>query len=479
MTAIEDGNDSGLWKWFLPALLGATLASKLLLAWLFPAFLTGDDLEIVETAAKYAVGLDYQPWGLRSLFHPLLLAFPVVKAGAMLGLSSPRWITFFASVPTALFSTLGVFLVHALARRWGWPEATARTAAFLYAAHYLNLGFGSTPFPRPISTCLLLAAFVLLSAARGGPAFALGAGLLAAAAFAVRWSEAVVLLPLAGFLLWKRRRAGDLLALGAGFAAGVLLFVGLFDALTWGRPFASLLEFWRIMHSEGLAASKAEPWYWYGKRVLHWAGPLVLLLLFPSARDRRVRAPLAIAAAILALMSLSPLKSIRFTQASIPFLCLAAALGWEMVHAFTGWRRTLAATALAVAVPFGLERTLNLLNDKSESAIEAAEFLHALNPPVRVVVLEQMWAYGEKLTLGNAVAIGDLAPKRPLAPESVAAVLGGADAAAFYDLDVGPEVSRLLTERDFAPCAYFKRRASLAVTVYMPAGRPCPPAPAL
>ena len=464
--------------WFLPALLAVSAALKLFFAWHFPAFLTGDDLEIVETAAKYAVGLDYQPWGLRSLFHPLLLAFPFVKAGAVLGFSSPREITFLACLPTVLFSTLAVGLVHRLARRWGWPEATARAAAFLYAVHFLNLGFGSTPYPRPISTCLLLAGFVLVSEPSAGKAAALLAGLLASAAFAVRWSEVVVALPFAAFLLYRRRRASDLLLLGAGFAAGALLFIGLLDAVTWGKPFGSLVEFWRIMHAEGLASSKAEPWYWYGKRALHWAGPLVLLLLLPAARDRRIRAPLAIAAAILALMSLSPLKSLRFTQASIPFLCLAAALGWERLRVSPGWRRVLAASALVIAVPLGLERTLSLLNDKSQSAIDAAGFLHALTPPARTVALEQMWAYGEKLYLGDTVAIHDLVPKRPLAPEPVAAALEGAEAAALYDLDVGPDVTRLLAERGFTRCTHFQRHAAPAVTVYVPSSRPCPAVPA-
>jgi len=464
--------ESGGWKWFLPALLASSLAARLALAWLFPAFLTGDDLEIVETAAKYAVGLDYQPWGLRSLFHPLLLAAPWVKAGALLAFSSPRWITFFASAPTALFSTIGIWLVYELARRWHWPEATARAAAFLYALHFLSLGFGSTPYPRPISTCLLLTAFVLTSGPSAGRAQAFLAGLLAAAAFAVRWSEVVVTLPLAGYLLTRRRRAPDLVALGAGFCAGVLVFVGLLDAVTWGKPFASLLEFWRIMHGEGLAASKAEPWYWYGKRILHWAGPLVLLLLVPAARDRRIRAPLGIAAAILILMSLSPLKSIRFTQAAIPFLVLAAAIGWERLHASLGGRRALAAAALALAVPIGLERTWNLLGDKSQSAIEAAQFLHGLSPPVRTVALEQMWAYGEKLYLGNAVTIHDLVPKRPLSPPPVAAAL--ADAVALYDLDVDPEIARLLAGRGFRPCARFRKNASLAVTVFVAEEWPCP-----
>lgn len=460
-------------RWFLPALIGTTAGVKLLFAGFFPAFLTGDDLEIVETAAKYAAGLDYQPWVLRSLFHPLLLAYPFVRAGAGAGLGDPGWIAFFAALPTILFSTLAVLLVFRLARSWGWPEGTARAAAFLYAFHWLCLGFGSTQYPRPISTCLLLGAFLLVARPPRDGRRAFLAGALVAAAFAVRWSEVVALVPLLAWCAWRQRSVRSLVAIVAGFAVGVLLFVGLFDLLTWGAPFASLRAFWRIMHEEGLASAKPDPWYWYGKRILHWAGPLSLLLLLPALRDRRVRGPLAIAVMILALMSLSPLKSVRFTQACMPFLALAAALGWERLREAPGWRRTLAAAALVVAVPLGLERTLTLLRDKSQSALKAAQFLHGLAPPVRAVVLEQMWAYGEKLYLGSAVSIRDVYPKRPLPPGAVETALEGADAVALYERDVSPNLARLLAGRGFNPCARFQANASLAVAVYLPPDRPC------
>jgi hypothetical protein len=461
------------WRWFLPALLGSTALLKLFLAWRFPAFLTGDDLEIVETAAKHAVGLDYQPWELRSLFHPLLLAFPFVKAGALAGVADPRWITVLAALPTVLFSTIAVVLVLELARSWGWPEATARAGAFLYAFHWLCLGFGSTPYPRPISTCFLLAAFLVAERVAGRPWRAWPAGVLVAAAFAVRWSELVVLVPLLAWCWWRQRSARSLMAILAGFGAGVLLFVGLFDALTWGAPFASLRAFWRIMHGEGLVMLRPDPWYWYLKRILHWAGPLPVLLILPALRDRRLLAPAGILLATLGLMSVSPSKNVRYMQACVPFLALATALGWERLHQAPGWRRALAAGALVVAVPLGLERTLTLLRDKSQSALEAAQFLHDLAPPVRTVVLEQTWAFGEKLYLGNAVAIRDVYPKRPLPLPPVEAALDGTDAVALYERDVSPDLARLLAGRGFAPCARFQANASLAVAVYLRPDRPC------
>src|SRR5262245_53522975 len=166
---------------FVGALALATALLKLGFAWRYPAFLGGDDLEIVEAAARIAVGLDYSPWPIRSLFHPWGLVLPVVGAGGVLGLRGPHWLTFLSCVPTILFSTLSVFLVYRIASHLGLSKAGARAAAFLFAFSWLPLTYGATPYPRPISTCLLLGAFLLVQRSERsgrGEAFA---GILAAA----------------------------------------------------------------------------------------------------------------------------------------------------------------------------------------------------------------------------------------------------------------------------------------------------------
>jgi hypothetical protein len=454
-------------------LCGSTFLLKLFLAWRFPAFLTGDDLEIVETAAKYAIGLDYQPWAIRSLFHPLLLAFPFVKAGALAGWTDPRSITFFAALPNAIFSTAGIFLLNRLARELAWSDGAARTASFLYAFHWLPLAYGATQFPRPISSVLLLAGFLLVARSRGDWKAPALAGALAACAFAVRWSEGLMLAPLAAFAWWKTRRLAALAAMAGGFLGGTLLAVGLFDALTWGAPFASLLAIVSTFPDPNYGGFHPRPWHWYGWSAFRWLGPVYPLLILAAWRDRRARLALAIALCAVGIFSLSPLKELRYLQICIPFLALAAALGWERLHGAPGWRRALAALALVAAAAWGLERTLTLLGGKSQSAVDAAQYLSGLVPPVRTVVLEQQWAYGEKLYLGNAVAIRDLRPTRPLPFPPVEAALAGADALAFYERDVSPELASFLAQRGFAGCARFQANASLAVAVYLPPDRPC------
>jgi hypothetical protein len=180
------------------------MAAKLGFAWRFDGYGTGDDLEIVETAAKYGAGLDYQPWNLRCLFHPLVLTWPFLRIGVLLGASDPAVLSWLGAIPTVLFSTLGIFLLYRLALAWQWPEDTALAAAFLYAVHWLPLGYGSTLFPRPISTTFLLGAFLLASRKHPGAVRAAAAG---PGGRGVRpaLGEGAALLPLVAWIWWRDR----------------------------------------------------------------------------------------------------------------------------------------------------------------------------------------------------------------------------------------------------------------------------------
>src|SRR5712692_4027938 len=219
---------------------------------------------------------------------------------------------------------------------------------------------------------------------------------------AVRWSEATMLLPLMAFTLGRTRRARPALAVLAGFAAGFLVWAGFLDAWTWGRPFASLVEFIRLARDPNLGGFHPRPAFWYASMALQWAGPVLLFLAAWSWPDRRARTPLAIALAAVILLSLSPVKQMRYLQIAIPFLALSAALGWDRLRQGAWSGRRLATAALLLYPPLELERTLHLLRGKSEAALAASRAIAELRPPARRVALEQMWAYGEKLYLGNA-----------------------------------------------------------------------------
>lgn len=454
-------------EFLLFLLLAATLAAKLLFAWRFDGYGTGDDLEIVESAAKYAAGLDYQPWNLRCLFHPLVLTWPVLRAGVLAGARDPAVLSWLAALPTVLFSTLGILLLYRLAIAWGFAARTALAAALLYAVHWLPFGYGATQFPRPIATALLLGAVLAVTrrpvcAARAGMA-----GVLIAAAFAVRWSEGAMFLPLAAWIWWREKDTRALIGLAAGFGLGALLFVGLTDTLTWGAPFSSLKAYWEEMSTVPPNPLTDGPWYEYLKAILRWGGPLYLLLLWLGRRDPRIRLPLFFFAVLVAVFSCLRFKQWRYMQAVIPFLALAAAVGWERLRVSGTAGRRLAAAALVIAVPLGAERTLSLLRDKSQSGVAASRAISSLTPRPRIVALEQEWAYGGRLWLGNGIEIRDLAPARPLDPAIVQKAAGSADVLALYALDSSPALVRAIAAMGFREKARFQRDADKEVILYV------------
>jgi len=115
-----------------------------------------------------------------------------------------------------------VVLVYLLAHRWLDTLAGARVASALYAFHWLPLGFGSTVYPRPTSTCCVLLGALLLSSRGKGPLRGCAAGGLLSLAFAMRYSEIVFALPML-VLGWvgsgeQRVRLGRCAGLLAGLA---------------------------------------------------------------------------------------------------------------------------------------------------------------------------------------------------------------------------------------------------------------------
>jgi GPI mannosyltransferase 3 len=452
----------------LAAILAGTAAAKAALALSFRGYLTGDDLEVVQTAAKYAAGVNYSPWVLRCLFHPLVLVWPVMKLGVLPGASDPAVLDMLAAVPTLLFSTASVALVAVLARRWSWPVGTSLAAAFLYGMAWLPLAYGASPYPRPISTAMLLGAFVLATAAspRRALVACFAAGGLAGAAFAVRWSEGVVFLPLLAWTSWRFRDWRRCAALAAGFAAAACLCAGLVDWLTWGKPFASLFAFVRIMWLETpdarLAPREGFGWYFYS--IFRWLGPILLLLILYGVRNRRGRVTLVLGTGIVVLMSCFAHKESRYLQAAVPFLGMAAAAGWERLRE-RRWHG-LAAAALVVCVPYGIERAAATLGDRVASGLAAARYIRAMRPPPRVLALEQTWAYGEHLWLGNQVEIREIEYNKPFRRGAIRRDAVGADVVGVYAQHLDPASLRELAALGFRPLVSFPRGKSFECSLF-------------
>jgi hypothetical protein len=384
----------------------AVAALQLWLAHRYFGFLTGDDLEIISEAFRVATGYRYQAWNVRNEFIPQWVVAPPIWIAAKLGVHDVATLIVIATLPFIAAYIATIWLVHRLALRWSGNDTTALAAAVLYALHWIPLAFGSTVYPRTIATLCIVGAALLVDE------HGFIAGLLAGIAFADRFSEIVFLVPL---LLIGRRR----LALLAGAAVSIALTAGVHDWIVWGAPFSSLRNFARLTIAEPDFASriKYQSPAWYFETLPRWCALTLLPLLWCARRDWR---PFAFIVVPLIALSLIRHKELRYLQGMIPFLAIAAAIGFTMIA-----NRKFAIALLAISI-FWDGYGIKALAKKSMPAVMAARAI-AANPNIRTVAVSQIWAYGGWLYFGDRHLIELETPPKTLDVK--------ADAVAVYETD--------------------------------------------
>ena len=486
----------------LTAIIAVVSAAQLWLAWRYYGFLTGDDVEVLSEAFRRARGLAYTPWDIRNLFVPDVIVSPVVwlSRGA-----ATRTTIFLTSLPFIALSSLTIWLVYRLALRW-CDERAAIVATLLFATHWIPLSFGSTVYPRTLAAACVVAAALIVDR------WPFAAGMLIGVAFADRFSEIVFLAPVL-LLLTKHRQeclchigrsqecpvhapadvaqtpvgvAQTLLSVPLmqalkvmlGVIVAITLTVGIYDWLTWGTPFSSAIKFAHLTLVEPDFASRVKyqaPW-WYLANIVRWCSPALLPLLWYARRSR------AMWFLVIPLIAFSAIrhKELRYLQVVIPFLCIAAALGTrascpqdlagaERIPQRAGRfgfaqrrlsRSQVACALVAISILWDLHG-LRYLARKSQPSVMAAQWM-ASNPSIRSIAASQFWSYGDKLYLGDRMAMSDVGTP----PEKLSEV--NADAVALYetDLDV-PSRLDALRANGYAPVRTFRDGAARAVVVFM------------
>jgi hypothetical protein len=443
----------------LAVIIAATAAAQLWLAWRYYGFLTGDDVEVLSEAFRRARGLAYTPWDIRNLFVPDFVVAPVVFLSR--GVST-RTTIFLASLPFIALSSLTIWLVYRLALRWR-DERAALVAALLFAAHWIPLSFGSTVYPRTLAAACIVAAALIVDR------WPFVAGLLIGVAFADRFSEVVFLAPV--LLMVRQHRQECLRHTGRvaqtllsvlwmqalkvvlGATVAIAITVGFYDWLTWGAPFSSAIKFAHLTLVEPDFASRVKyqaPW-WYVANILRWCSPALLPLLWFARRSR------AMWFIVIPLIAFSAIKhkELRYLQVVIPFLCIAAAIGFAAMR-----NRRIAIALVAIAALWNLHG-LRYLARKSQPSVMAAQWI-ASNPSIHSIAASQLWSYGDKLYLGDTMAMSDVGTP----PEKLSEV--NADVVALYetDLDV-PSRVEALRANGYAPVRTFRDDPARAVVVFM------------
>jgi hypothetical protein len=449
----------------LGAIIAVAAAAQLWLACRYYGFLTGDDVEVLSEAFRRARGLAYTPWDIRNLFVPDVVVAPVVFLSR--GVST-RTTIFFASIPFIALSSLTIWLVYRLALRW-CDERAALVAALLFAAHWIPLSFGSTVYPRTLAAACVVAAALIVDR------WPFVAGLLIGVAFADRFSEVVFLAPILLMVTKHRQeclchigrsrecpihaRTGvaqtllSVLKVMLGTTVAIILTVGIYDWLTWGSPFSSAIKFAHLTLVEPDFASRVKyqaPW-WYLANIVRWCSPALLPLLWYARRSR------AIWFIVIPLVAFSAIKhkELRYLQVIIPFLCIAAAMGFAFMR-----NRRIAVALVAISIVWDLHG-LRYLARKSQPSVMAARWI-ASNPSIHSIAASQLWSFGDKLYLGDTMAMSDVGTP----PENLSEV--NADAVALYetDLDV-PSRADALRANGYTPVQPFRDDPARAVVVFM------------
>lgn len=374
-----------------------TLALPFAVLWvvtavLFPGFLKGDEVEILDTALSSIGYTQYQPWGIRHL----LLGEVVVGGWLRIwnGGMAPLKLLLLATIPSILGGLVTVMLLSPLSRQV--IGTFAGLAIVVYGLHWVPLTYGTAPFPRPMTVPLIVGSCILALKAFDRPVLALLGGVCVGLAGASRYSEWIYLIPLIVLLGWEGNRLRTIVLAILGFSCGALLLV-LYDWWSWGSPAASLVAFVRYTFIEGRSSSldPHQSFHWYLGRAHQILAPPLWPFLWLAVRDSKARRiTIAFVVVPIIILSLVHHKELRYLQAVIPFIAVAVAAG--AVVGLRGSNRRLYATLLLLGLAWSVIQFREVAKRPSQP-LEAAQLLAEADPPC--VALMQPWLYGHKLFL--------------------------------------------------------------------------------
>jgi hypothetical protein len=266
-------------------------------------------------------------------------------------------------------------------------------------------------------------------------------------------------------------------ALLAGCLVSILITVGIYDWLTWGAPFSSAIKFAHLTLVAPDFASRVKyqaPW-WYVANIVRWCSPALLPLLWYARRSR------AIWFIVIPLIAFSAIKhkELRYLQVVIPFLCIAAAIGFasmlgarascppHLAAAGRGPQRAgrprsqvIAIALVAISIVWDLSGLRHFAR-KSQPSVMAAQWI-ASNPSIHSIAASQLWSYGDKLYLGDKMAMSDVGTP----PGKLSEV--NSDVVALYDTDLDvPSRADALRANGYAPVRTFRDGPARPVVVFM------------
>ncbi len=394
----------------LVVIAGAALTVKIAFAIASPGFFSGDDVEIHEMTLSHLLRQAWPVWDLRSPVFPFAIVYPAqYVAFRWFRLTEIQHLVVAGRIAVAVLSTFSLLLVWQIGRRM-WPQAPgyAVLAAVLLATNKLQMAFGSSELPRPVSTVLVLASFALLLREPPRKAGSVAAaGVLLGVASTFRFSEAVFVLPAAIQLALSRRwRDVAVLVLTAIATAMAMLWAG--DLLYWGQPLHSVVAAIDYTLVQRLSSRGYQAPWWYIAHAASWINLAVLVLAVVGSRRELRRTALWLFVPALAL-SVLPHKEARYLIPVVPFACLLAVQGIAELAREPASRRAhrmLLATAAGLFV-FLLHDVGHWKLPRTDADVRLATRLAHERAPA--LAIDQAWRLGGHLYLSQAPVV-DLDP---------------------------------------------------------------------
>jgi phosphatidylinositol glycan class B len=299
----------------------------------------------LEPAHKLAFGFGAIPWeyyqGARSWVLPALLSIPM-RVPALIGAPGPSVYIPVVRILVTLLSVLSIFATYRLARSAGARSMGAAAAGAALSLLSLAIYFSPRALSENISVLPVVLGFAL--AIRPGASHTqriLGVSLVGFSVL-LRLHNAIFAVGLVAVFLVRFQWRPFLESLGVLVFWAALL--GVIDLFTWGDLFHSAITYLNFSMSgvPALIWGQSPPEYYF-VYLLHstWPAGVVIagLALLGATRARSVA---LVTAFYLAVHIATPHKELRFMVPILPFLCVLAGVGIEVVRDLVSRPRWLA-----------------------------------------------------------------------------------------------------------------------------------------
>ena len=397
-------NNSQVKKWILVIVIFSALL-KLLNAYFYYGFFSGDDVEVHEMTFAHLFAWDWQAWELRNSFFPMVFIYPIQALMHSIGVSETFPLILSGRVVVILFSLVNLWLVYQIGKKWFNSHAVGVLAMFFLATSKLHTSFAASVLPRTVASTFVLLAVLLLFSRSDRTRLTLLAAVCLGIGACIRFSEGIFLLP-AVLQLVLEKRYKDVVILCVVFGVTCAAIFGISDAIYWGRPFHSLIYAFKFTIIEGKSTSGLDPLYYYLKKFSTWTNLFVLGLAVLFFRVRRWTF-IGWAFIPIFVLSLFPHKEPRYIVPIIPFIAIiAGASFWRLLGNLKkegGLGAIISKPSYAVmiiAILFGavLFELDGFRFKRTEREVDIARHI-VQQPTLSGAAIEQSWRTGRQLYL--------------------------------------------------------------------------------